>query len=156
MSGIIEGLGVEAIWASGVVLSKRLISSRIQITVPGPQQVLASAGLFHKSQTYAVRGTLKRLPKNHQIWLLVQDERTNQVWPQGFEKVQYNPEKKEWFGRVIDLKGKTTRVLAVVAPPTSDDFFRYFQENGHMTKFTPLPRLPPECWNCFEVQANVP
>jgi len=31
-----------------------------------------------------VKGTLKRLPKHREIWLLHQDEKTGLIFPQGF------------------------------------------------------------------------
>jgi hypothetical protein len=45
-----------------------------------------------------------------------------------------------------------------VAPPTSQDYFRYFQKLGGMREcgYEPLRRVPPECVNFDAVQARVP
>jgi hypothetical protein len=49
------------------------------------------------------------------------------------------------------------QILAVVAPPTSQDFFEYFQKRGAETKaFVPLNRIPPECRNIAAVLARSP
>jgi hypothetical protein len=49
-------------------------------------------------------------------------------------------------------------MIAVVAPPSTQDYFRYFQRLGELRcyQFEPLPRVPPECINSCSVQAEIP
>lgn len=46
----------------------------------------------------------------------------------------------------------------MVAPPTSQEFFRYYQAVGKLReyKFEPLKRVPVECRNRASVQAFIP
>jgi hypothetical protein len=130
----------------------------IQITHPRPGEMLTDPQpLGSDSVSYIVRGKLKSLPEEHSIWLLTQDERSGQVWPQGFYPVQFDEQTGEWHGRVNVLGRSLLRLYAVVAPPTSQDLFRYFQKRGDETRhFVPLNRVPPECRNIHSVQARVP
>jgi hypothetical protein len=157
MLGMIEGVAAEGVWAGTTGLWRKLWGRRIQIASPRPLETLVDSGKVGGSITYRVRGTLKHLPKDHAIWLLTQDENSDHVWPQGFEAVQFDPSSGEWFGRVIvGPQTKTTKIIAVVAPPTSRDFFIYFQRCGQKTNWAALNRVPPECWNRADVQAKVP
>ena len=63
-----------------------------------------------------------------------------------------------WMGKINGSGRKQVRIVAVVAPPTSQDFFRYFQEIGrlHGYQFEPVRRIPPECKNVASVQAFIP
>lgn len=129
---------------------------KIQITVPRPGGVLTEPVPLWKGFSYIVRGRLKSLPKGHAIWLLTQDERSGEVWPQSFYPVQFNEQTGEWHGR-INVGATPLRIFAVVAPPTSQMLFRYFQERGDEThKYAPLKGVPPECRNTHSVQANLP
>jgi hypothetical protein len=157
MSGILEGLVGRAIWSGLTAASRRVLGLQIQITHPGPQQTLSEGKPLGRHQSFPVRGTLKRLPRGHEIWLLVQDEPTGLVWPQGFSTVQFTPQTGIWAGRINGMAKKQLRIIAAVAPPTSQDFFRYFQEVGNnQNKFEPLKRMPPECRNWASVQALIP
>lgn len=101
---------------------------------------------------------LKRLPKGHEIWVLTQTDRTGHLWPPGFSPVQYDPNQGKWEGRINGSGGPEIRIVAVVAPPTSQDFFRYFQKLGELRGyvFEPLVQRPPECANFDSVQAKIP
>jgi len=101
---------------------------------------------------------LKHLPANHEIWLLTQDERTGFVWPQGFFPVQFDPQRRTWMGKINGSGKKQVKIVAVVAPPTSQDFFRYFQDVGNKRNYVydPLKRVPAECRNRAYVQAFLP
>ena len=127
----------------------------VQITLPRPGEIMSDKQPFGMSSSYVVRGRLTSLPESHQIWLLTSDGRPDRFWPQGFYPVQFDPRTGDWHGRV---HGKTSplQVFAVVAPPTSQDLFHYYQRRGEETgTFTPLPRVPPECKNLDSVQAIV-
>jgi hypothetical protein len=156
---IFESLAGRAIW-SGVAASIRSARGHaITITSPGPQQTLTDgeiAGI--SSKHFPIRGALKVLPKDHEIWILVQDESTGLVWPQGFFPVQFNPQLGTWMGKINGSGRKQVRIYAVVAPPTSQEFFRYFQLVGRLreNKFEPLKRVPVECRNRASVQAFIP
>jgi hypothetical protein len=84
-------------------------------------------------------------------------ETTGEVWPQGFFKVKHEPT-GDWRGRVQGLQGQTIRVIAVVAPPTSHDFFMYSEKVGRETggHFVPLDHIPAECRNSASVQTYFP
>jgi hypothetical protein len=157
MTGIGEAItAVKTGWSAVAALLDYLRAGRIEITSPRPQEPLSDpktpAG---GSTSYAVRGKLKRLPLGHRIWLLVEDEKIKKVWPQGFAPVQYDPKSGEWTGRVMG-KGNI-RILAVVAPPTSQQLFGYYQSIGDKTKnFEPLDNVPVECMKMTSVQTSVP
>jgi hypothetical protein len=101
---------------------------------------------------------LGHLPKGHAIWLLTEDQGTGEIRPQGFYAVQYNEPQKTWSGLITGNGKGQVKIIAVVAPPTSIQFFRYFQSVGRANnyKFTPLNAIPPECKNITAVQALRP
>jgi hypothetical protein len=158
MIGFMESVLIKGFWAGlGVAWNARF--SPIKITYPRPQEPLTEPEpLGPKSVSYPVRGTLKRLPKGHEIWLLPQDESTGYVWPQGFVAVQYDPTTKNWEGRINSRGPANVKIIAVVAPPTSQQYFRYFQKLGGLRDWTfePLPNVPPDCVNFDVVQARIP
>jgi hypothetical protein len=118
---------------------------RIQIIAPRPGEVLTEPAPFGKDFSYMVRGRLKSVP----------DGRSGKVWPQNFDPVQFN--EGEWHGRIHAGAVTPLRIFAVVAPPTSQMLFRYYQERGQETNtYAPLPRVPPECHNRHSVQATLP
>jgi hypothetical protein len=45
---------------------------------------------------HPVHGTLKHLPNNHKIWLIVMDEKARKIWPQGLGPVEYDKEQGTW------------------------------------------------------------
>jgi hypothetical protein len=134
------------------------LPEQIEITSPVHGQVLADPKpLGPNSVSYPVRGRLKRLPDGqHKIWLLVAHEGSERCWPQGFYSVDYDNQTGEWNGRV-NAGNTPLRIIAVVAPPTSQDLFRYFQKRGDETKsYVPLERVPPECSNRASVVVRLP
>ena len=132
-----------------------LAEDRIQIIVPRPGEVLTDPVPFGKDFSYMVRGRLKSVPHGHVIWLLTQDERSGKVWPQNFYPVQFN--EGEWHGRIHAGAVTPLRIFAVVAPPTSQMLFRYFQERGQETNtYAALLGVPPECHNRHSVQTKLP
>lgn len=62
------------------------------------------------------------------------------------------------MGKVNGSGKQQVKIIAVVAPPTAQDFFRYFQKIGIQRdyQFEPLVRVPIECINRAFVQAIVP
>jgi hypothetical protein len=130
---------------------------KIQITIPRSGEILSDPKPLGLGFSHVVRGRLKSLPEGHKIWLLTADERFDQFWPQGFYPVQFDEQIGEWHGRINGSGTSPLRIFAVVAPPTSQDLFRYFQRRGDETKkFVPLNRIPPECRNTHSVQARLP
>jgi hypothetical protein len=132
---------------------------KIQITSPKPKEPLSDPQKYGSSSvTCEVRMTLRQKPKDHAIWLLVEDPRKGKVWPQGFFTVQYDPKTNEWFGRVNGSPGRQTKIIAVVAPPTSQDYFKYFQRVGGLRRdiYEPLDRVPSECTNTDAVDTVFP
>jgi hypothetical protein len=153
---LMEGLTIRAVWASLEAVSRKVFGRRIRITSPRPTEQLRHAGNFAGDVIYRVTGTLKRLPKGHQIYLLRVDSSSGKAWPQGFYPVEFNRDAGTWEGRIKARDLKQLRVVAVVAPITSQLFFRYYEEHGMETKFSPLPSIPPDCINRDEVDAMVP
>lgn len=158
-TGIAEGVAGEAIWSGAIGALRRVSGRQIQITFPRSGQALIHPEPLGPIRSFEVRGKLKRLPKNHEIWLLREHEVTRKVWPQGFPSglVRYDPGQGEWSGRVaVQNDQRAIKIVAVVAPPTSQDFFRYFQRLGDQHQnHVPLDRIPDECTNRFSVQALI-
>jgi hypothetical protein len=137
---------------------KMWFGQQIKITHPQPTETLTNPEPLGQSRSWPVKGELKRLPKAHEIWLLHQDEKTGVIFPQGFSIVKYDHRNGTWVGKISAGPPGSIRIVVVVAPPTSQDFFRYYQQvgqsRGHI--FEPLKRIPPECRNHASVQAFVP
>jgi hypothetical protein len=101
--------------------------------------------------TYLVQGTLKYLPKDYVIWLLNASTKGEQ-WPQG--SAIFDSKSGNWEGRIyLQTWLPETIINAVVAPPTSQQFFEYYQQYGNAK---PLSRLPDECKNIATVSAHNP
>jgi hypothetical protein len=158
MDPITTGIVSNGLWAGISAATRRLLRWQIRITHPRPGEMLQGAEPQGKGFSYPVRGTLRHLPKGHEIWLLTQDGRTGNISPQGSVQVQYDPVNKTWEGRINWYGGPNLKIIAVVAPHTSQDFFRYYWKLGRLRKgdFEPLIRVPAECANSAEVQPHVP
>jgi hypothetical protein len=133
--------------------------NKIQITFPRPGEILSDPQPLGDGRSYPVRGRLRSLPKGHEIWLLTANERSNEFWPQGFKAgaVIFDERTGEWHGRIAGSRESALRIFAAVAPPTSQDLFRYYQSRGDATtQYVPLDRIPPECANVCSVQAKLP
>ncbi len=158
MKGISGGVVANAIWAAVVATARRVGGRQIQITHPRPLETLTESEPLGKGVCFQVRGTLKHLPTNHEIWLLTEDEGTGRVWPQGFFSVEFDPHQRIWMGKINGSGKKHVKITAVVAPPTAQDFFRYYQKVGRLRSdnFEPLDRVPVECKNRASVQARIP
>jgi hypothetical protein len=157
LTGLVEEFAGHALWHGFTASVRRLLGREIRITSPRPDEVLSNPQPFSSGVSYEVKGTLKHLPKNHQIWLLVQAEKSPRIWPQGFERVVYNPDSKSWVGRIKPMSGgPNVTIIAAVAPRTSQEFFQYYEKVGPKTSYEPLERVPAECRNIHEVQAKKP
>ncbi|WP_353064459.1 hypothetical protein RBB77_01690 [Tunturibacter psychrotolerans] len=158
MDPITQGVAGNAIWNALAAVVRAVRPHKIKIISPRPQEMLGGREPLGGGFSYAIRGTLKKLPKGHEIWVLTRDDSTGYVWPQGFSPVQYDPVEGTWTGRVNGSGKAEVRIIAVVAPPTSQDYFRYFQELGRLRdyNFKPLPCVPAECLNLDSVQAKIP
>lgn len=128
MDPITQGVAGNALWTAVMAAGRTAFPHKIKIISPRPQEPLTDPQPFPfgVGYSFAVRGTLKKLPKGHSIWVLTQDDITGRVWPQGFAPVQYNPVQGKWTGRVNGSGNPVVRVVAVVAPQSSQDFFRYY------------------------------
>jgi hypothetical protein len=65
---------------------------------------------------------------------------------------------RQWLGKINGSGRRDLTITAVVAPPTSQDFFRYYQVSGGLRvppKWDPIPRVPLECSNRVSVQAEI-
>jgi hypothetical protein len=71
--------------------------------------------------------------------------------------MQWDRQTGDWSGRVSGNPGERVKIVAVVAPPTSIDFFRYYQNICNSGReYDPLTRLPLECTNKDWVQTLFP
>jgi hypothetical protein len=133
-------------------------SPEIQITSPRtPREVLQDKRRYGEVFSYRVEGKLEYLSEGHEIWLLNVNDRAQQVWPQGFSPVKdWDAQTGVWTGRVCGKPGETIKIVAVVAPPSSADFFNYYQDicDGGVVK--PLRRIPPECTNQASISVTLP
>ena len=137
---------------------RRWFGQRIRITDPQPHGVLTAAEMRPGVMKHVVSGTLKHLPKDHEIWLFIEDAFTGKVWPQGHAPVEYNRDKGVWKGFVNVMGWHNVTIIVAIAPPTSQDYFNYFQRMGSDFKsgYQPIARVPPECKWRDTVQAKVP
>jgi hypothetical protein len=106
-----------------------VVRDKIQITSPVSGGELQNPQPWADGFRYEVRGTLKLLPKGHEIWLLNagQDGESAKQWPQAI--ANRNTTSGEWQGRIYLQKWNTeTFINAVVAPPTAQQLFRYYQQ----------------------------
>jgi len=158
MDPISPGVAGNAIWTGISNTPRAVFGGDIEITSPRTGEILSGQEALGDGFSYQVRGKLKRLPKGHEIWLLTQDESTGMLWPQGFFPVHFDSREKTWMGKINGSGKKQVKIVAVAAPPTSQDLFRYFQLLGRMLeyKFEPLKRVPAECRNVTSVQALLP
>jgi hypothetical protein len=128
-----------------------LDEDRIRITSPLPGQPLTDKQPSGNSFSHVVRGILTSKPTDCEIYLLTAGQYGSMFWPQTSSRVQYDPDTREWYGKV-EWKTGPLRVFAVVAPPTSQQLFRYYKECGAETKWKPLDRIPAECTNRVSVE----
>jgi hypothetical protein len=137
---------------------------KIKITLPLDGEVLTDEKrLGPNSVSYGVHGTLKSLRADCEVWLITTDKKTRQYWPQGFADVQYERHTGTWRGRVYGGRSPL-QVVAVVAPPTSQQFFRYYQKLGELRQrnqenkpwYEPLDAIPAECHNIASVNTQIP
>jgi hypothetical protein len=149
--GWMESLGVRGT----VAMIRHLAGRSIQITCPRSQERLKDRQeLPLGGVTYSVRGILKKLPAGHQIWLLRENEIDKKFWPQ-CDVVQFDPTTGKWDGRINDREpDKFVKIIAVVAPPTSQQLFRYYCKVGEKTRWEPLDEIPSECVNRAHVQGG--
>jgi hypothetical protein len=52
---------------------------KIKIVSPRPQEPLSDPQPLGPGHSFVVRGTLKKLPKGHEIWVMTQDDVTGRV-----------------------------------------------------------------------------
>jgi hypothetical protein len=132
-----------------------VIQDKIQITSPVSGGVLENALPYDEGFTYTVRGTLKLLPIDHDIFLLNSGSprEDSKQWPQ--RDVRYDKSTGEWEGRIyLQRWTKEVFINAVVAPPTSRQLFEYYRQYGGGGK--PLTRIPVECENKAQIFARTP
>jgi hypothetical protein len=153
---VIESLGGRVLWSGATAWVTKIAQRKIQITSPRPQERLQDRQEHPGGGvSYIVRGTLKKLPAGEEIWLLIEDEVTKKFWPQSGYAVQFNPITGEWHGRISDHRpDKFVKIIAIVAPPTSQQLFRYYDKVGEKTGYEPLDAIPPECINRAHVQGE--
>ncbi len=95
---------------------------------------------------YLARAKVSNLPHGHKVWFVHEKPRTGEIWPQE-PAISKTPDEWEAWTFVWDHHNEVT-IVAVVAPPTSNDYFEYYhtvrKPLGAQGPI-PLPRIPPEC-----------
>jgi hypothetical protein len=116
----------------------------IKITHPRPGELLTDGQPVGSSgYRFPVRGTLKNKPAGHEVWILAHDGANEKVRPQ-FRAAIFDPDQGTWSGSINPSGQSAVRIVAVVAPPTSHEFFQYFQKVGDLHRNrVPLERIPP-------------
>lgn len=152
--GSIIAAGIVALLVAGY---QGRFGQRIRITDPQAHGFLTAAEMRPGVMKHVVSGTLKHLPKDHRIWLLVLDK-SGRAWPQGLATVEYDKTKGTWKGFINAMGSHEVNIVAVIAPPTSQDYFEYFERMGRdfKTGYQPIARVPPECKKRDSIQAKVP
>jgi hypothetical protein len=154
--GIVGSIIAAIIIALAVAWYKYVFGQRIRILEPQMNGFLPTAENRHGVTAHSVHGTLKHLPKDHRIWLLVVNEGASKIWPQSFAPAEYSKEQGTWKGWINALGWTNITIVAVVAPPTTQEYFNYFQRVGPKTSFEPILKIPPECKHRDTVQAKIP
>jgi hypothetical protein len=164
MGVLVEGI-IGSVVAAGIVAVivasyKRWFGQRIAIINPTEHRSLSAAEPRAGIMAHVVHGTVKHLPKGHRIWLVFVHEAGGQFWPQSFAPVETNDAKGTWKGyiHVFDwqYKWENITIMALIAPPTTQQYFNYFQRVGKKTGFEPLSAIPAECKWRHTIQAKVP
>jgi hypothetical protein len=96
MSGILEGLFSKALWDGIKAGGKRVFGREIKITSPRPLETLLKADM---PDVYWVRGTLRHLQENEEIWLITQDQTSGRFWPKDFFPSSLIATKKYGLGK---------------------------------------------------------
>jgi hypothetical protein len=143
--GVAGSLIASIIWSTVGDGYGRWFGKGIKITNPADNGFLAPMEIRRGVQAHPVSGTLKYVPKGHKIWLVVANEAHGKFWPQGFEPVEYNRATGTWSGYITVFGWHRVAIYAVVAPPTTQEYFDYFQRVGGVTKHEPLLKIPAEC-----------
>lgn len=143
--GIATSLIASIIYGTAGGGYRRWFGQQIKITNPQENGYLGPVEVRRGTNAHPVSGTLKYLPKDHQIWLVVVNDTTGKCWPQGFERVDYDAKAGTWKGYVTAEGWHNVTIVAVVAPQTTQEYFKYFQRVGSLTKHEGLLAIPHEC-----------
>jgi hypothetical protein len=131
--------------------------NQIKIDSPRSGESLHDSRHLTPGLCYKVTGRLAFLSKDNQIWLLVQDPKTRNVWPQGFQDVVFREDTGTWEGYIYSAQpNHSITIVAVVAPRSSQMLFNYYQRHGKATQWAPIADIPDECANRKHVQAKIP
>jgi hypothetical protein len=139
--------------------AERRRRNAIRIDSPRPGETLneRDARRIQGLRCFEITGRLGFVPEGHAIWVLVQAVGGEQIWPQGFESVKFDDRSHQWSGHFYAPDHDSqVQIVAVVAPPTSREFFTYYQHQVGATRAAPLSRIPYECKNYASVVAQVP
>jgi hypothetical protein len=160
MDPITQGVAGNAIWDGIKGAYRRFRGQRIAITDPVNHGLLGVAEQRAGVVAHSLHGTIKHLRKDHKIWLVVVNESGDQFWPQGFAPVETNEANGTWRGYIHafdwQYKWQNITITAVIAPPTTQDYFNYFQRVGKKTDYAALSAIPAECKWRGTIQAKLP
>jgi hypothetical protein len=79
MDPITQGVAGNAIWTAVMAAGRAIFPLKIKIVSPRSQEPLTDPQPRGPGHSFAVRGTLKKLPKGHEIWVMTQDDVTGRV-----------------------------------------------------------------------------
>lgn len=146
----------EVNWSTLEAGIQTLVSqARIQIVSPTSGGMLEGLGPATDGFRFIIRGTLNRLPRDHEIWLLNASDPKDRAkqWPQ--RVAQHDPVSGRWEGSIyLRDRSEKTYINAIVAPPTAQQLFEYYSQYGGGDK--PLSHIPVECENKAQVWAYNP
>jgi hypothetical protein len=124
---------------------KRLLGHRITIDQPLAGDVLHPERPFQDGALYRVSGGLHHLDPQHKVRLAVENAATGEFWPQGHEDIELDALGR-WSGLVyIASEQQAARLYALIAPPTTVEFWDYYRRAGSRSGvWAPLMSLPCE------------
>jgi len=149
-AALAEGVLSNALWSLRGAKGRKIV-----IKSPRANEMVREFERDGEVVICVVRGSLAYLPKGHEIWLLTGDPATGRVWPQGRRALSFDRTTHEWEGSAT-VRGRDATIHAVVAPPTSQDLFRYYRHVAEKTKWEPLSHIPAECTNRDTVVVRLP
>ena len=120
--GIAGSIIAAVIIALALWIYRRWFGQQIKITQPADNETLTDPRPLGSAHSFIVRGTLKHRPEGHRVWLLVKRELTGKYWPQSFFMAEQRDD-DTWTGRVSAVGQGRITIVAVLAPPTSQDLF---------------------------------
>ena len=137
--------------------SKKSLSLKIEYPCDGQRIDLPKTRNDDGGFEYQVSGRLSRIDHSQELWLLTQNVVIGEVWPQSRDRVSLDNESGKWTAHAYLYPGtKKIRIIAVLAPSTAQQLFRYYFQVGEQFGWVSLSHVPEECWMQDWVEIEVP